>query len=140
MAGVIGSPTVTGRLSAAADKAGDGARTQVAQFGESAQQIVLLLLQLRQGRWYGGTPSLNVLYMFRPQLQKRKHPPLHFHVAHPFALSQGGPAGNQRPCPAACPHAQERGIFRGGPVARWPFRIPSGRGQVQWNKLLPLSS
>src|SRR3982750_3596899 len=83
MAGVIGSPTVTGRLSAAADKAGDGARTQVAQFGESAQQIVLLLLQLRQGRWHGGTPSLNVLYMFRPQLQKRKHPPLHFHVAHP---------------------------------------------------------
>src|SRR3954454_7840691 len=57
-----------------------------------------------------------------------------------FALSQGGPAGNQRPCPAACPHAQERGIFRGGPVARWPLRIPSGRGQVQWNKLLPLSS
>src|SRR3954447_12689525 len=56
---------------------------------------------------------------------------------HGSRCRRGGPAGNQRPCPAACPHAQERGIFRGGPVARWPLRIPSGRGQVQWNKLLP---
>src|SRR3982750_686875 len=109
MAGVIGSPTVTGRLSAAADKAGDGARTQVAQFGESAQQIVLLLLQLRQGRWHGGTPSLNVLYMFRPQLQKRKHPPLHFHVAPPpTKIPTGSPlfiryASSSAVCPALSP-------------------------------------
>src|SRR4051812_11948212 len=98
MAGVIGSHTVTGRLSAAADNAGEGARTQVAQFGESAQQIVLLLLQLRQGRWHGGTPSLNVLYTFRPQLQKRKHPTLHFHVAHPV-VSEYSNAHPVRPPP-----------------------------------------
>ena len=56
-----------------------------------------------------------------------------------LALPQVDPARNQGPCPTACSHPQERGVFRGRALAGWALCVPSGNRQIQWRQLPSVS-